>query len=367
MGTVLVAVLAGWLTLFTPPPVDGGKAAAPPQRPNVKRAQLSDDARIARAEELSRQGWALWQQRSLDEAAKKFEAAVELDPEAANSWNGLGWARFNSGDAEAAIEAFEKCVTLEPNHPAALNGLGQAFLSQREYVKAEKFLLKAAPKASAAWFGLARLYMLTGKYDKAQTWIDKALGEQPNDEALKQLLVAAQKGELPAELRSQIEPPPKPADAPAAKLAMEGWQQFNQGKARSAERSFRRALAKDPENLPAINGLGFVLLNTGKTAEAKALFEKYLEIEPDAAGPMNGLARCLKEEGQVDEAIVLWEKMAKKYPGPTAATYGLASTYTERKQYDKAIPFWEELVKSDAQNEEYTKGLAEAKRAAQAK
>ena len=48
--------------------------------------------------------------------------------------------------------------------------------------------------------------MLTGKFDKAQTWIKKALTQQPNDETLKQCLAAAQKGELPAELRKQIEP-----------------------------------------------------------------------------------------------------------------------------------------------------------------
>ena len=49
-----------------------------------------------------------------------------------------------------------------------------------------------------------------------------------------------------------------------------------EGKARSAVLSFQRALAKDPENLPAMNGLAFSQLNMGKPAEAKVLFEKYL-------------------------------------------------------------------------------------------
>ena len=79
-------------------------------------------------------------------------------------------------------------------------------------------------------------------------------------------------------------------------------------------------LAKDPENLSAMNGLGFLLLNSGKTAEAKVLSRSTSRWNPMRAGPMNGLARCLKEEGKVDEAIALWEKMDKKYPGPNAAT-----------------------------------------------
>ena len=115
----------------------------------------------------------MWQQRKLGEAEKKFETAVELDPNNANSWNGLGWARFNNGDSKEAIAAFEKCVTLEPSHAAGLNGLGQADLSERDYAKAEKFLLKAAPNAPAAWYGLSRLYLLTGKFDKAKTWTGK--------------------------------------------------------------------------------------------------------------------------------------------------------------------------------------------------
>jgi len=357
MGTVLIAALAGWLTMFSPPPQESG-AKAP-----VKNTHLGEDAKIERAEEIGKQGWALFQGGKPADAAKKFEASVALDPESANAWNGLGWSRFNSGNRGGAVEAFEKCVALEPDHPAGLNGLGQVYLSQREYEKSEKYLLKAAPQAPAAWYGLSRLYMLTGKFDKAQTWINKALTQQPNDDALKQCLAAAQKGELPAELRKQIEPE-KLDSSPATRIAVEGWRQFSAGNARSAERSFRRALAKDPENLSAMNGLGFVLVNVGKTAEAKKLFEKYLEKEPDAPGPMNGLARCLKDEGKIDEAIALWEKMHKKYPGPTAASVGLATTYSEKKEYAKALPYYEELVKSQPDSQEFKDGLEAAKKGA---
>ena len=181
------------------------------------------------------------------------------------------------------------------------------------------------------------------------------------------MLAAAKQGKLPDDLRSQIEPLGKPDKSPDVQAAAEGWRQFNEGKFRSAERSFRRALAKDPENVAALNGLGFCLLDTGKAASAKQYFEKCLKLEPDAAGPMNGLARCLKAEGKVDEAIALWERMHKKYPGPNAAAVGLAMTYAERKEFDKALPLFEELVKSQPENEEFRKGLEAAKAGATAK
>ena len=360
MGSTLVAVLAGWLTLAGQQAADssagGSQTTAAPAGQT-----LDEDARIERGEELAQQGWLLWQEGKMGEAAAKFDEAVAMDADNANAWNGLGWARFNGGDSEAAVPAFEKCVELEPEHPAGLNGLGQVYLSWGEFEKAEKYLVKAAPKASAAHYGLARLYLLTGDYEKAQRWIRRSLREQPGDETLKAMLAAARKKQVPDELKQQIAPVGKPEKSPSGDAAAAGWRLFNEGKFRSAERSFRRALAKDPENLAAMNGLGFILLNSGRTAGAKEYFEKYLKIEPDSPGPMNGLARCLKEEGKVDEAIALWEKMYEKYPGPNAAAVGLAMTYLERNEHAKALPYFEELVKSQPDNEEFKKGLEAAK------
>jgi pentatricopeptide repeat protein len=366
MGSTLLAVLAGWLTLAGEPQQAGSSAGGSPSGATTAAEQpLDEDARIERAEGIAMEGWQLWQLRKLAEAAAKFEEAVALDPENANAWNGLGWARFNGGESEEAVPAFEKCVELEPEHPAGLNGLGQVYLSWGEFETAEKYLTKAAPKASAAHFGLARLYLLTGDYEKAQRWIRRSLREQPGDETLKAMLAAARKKQLPDDLKQQIAPVGKPEKSPSTDAAAAGWRLFNEGKMRSAERSFRKALAKDPENLAAINGLGFILLNSGRTAQAKEYFEKYLKIEPDSPGPMNGLARCLKEEGKVDEAIALWEKMHEKYPGPNAAAVGLAMTYLELKEYDKALPHFEELVKAMPDNEEFKKGLEAAKKGAE--
>jgi Flp pilus assembly protein TadD len=354
---------------------------APAERPADRAAPADKRDAVARADTHAAQGWQLWRQQKMAEAAQEFEQAVALDPDSANSWNGLGWARFNSGDVESAIKAFERCLELDRNHPAGLNGLGQAYFMWGELDKAEKYLLKSAkpPAASAAWHGLAKLYLLNGKYDLAQKWIrtclrglNKPVGvlgisEQEKEQQqsmLKEMLAAAKAGQVPDALRRRIEPPGKPANSAAARAASEGWQQFNAGQLRAAELSFNRALAKDPENLAAMNGLGFLLLNTGKTAEAKQLFERYLELEPDAAGPMNGLARCLKSEGQVEDAVALWEKMYKLYPGPNAAAVGLAQTYVEQKEYAKALPYFEELVKAMPDNEEFSKGLEAAKQGA---
>jgi serine/threonine protein kinase/tetratricopeptide (TPR) repeat protein len=162
------------------------------------------------ASRLTQEGWQLWQAGKLNEAAAKFQQAVQLAPNDANAWNGLGWATFNSGKSQEAEKAFQRAVSLEPGHPAALNGLGQIYLSQGKYDEAETYLLKAAPQASAAWFGLARLYLLQGKFDQAGEWAQKVVDSGQGDEIVRKMLAAATDKKLSEGLRVTLEPSPAP-------------------------------------------------------------------------------------------------------------------------------------------------------------
>lgn len=156
---------------------------------------------------LAKEGWRLWGTGKPAEAAAKFQEAVKLDPRDANAWNGLGWTSFNSGQSEEAEKAFEKVLAIAPDHPAALNGLGQIHLSRREYKKAEPFLKKAADrKATAAWYGLARIYLLQGRYSDAEKYAQMLVDSTQADEVGKQMLAAARARELSKGLRATIEP-----------------------------------------------------------------------------------------------------------------------------------------------------------------
>ena len=354
MSGLLIAILAGWLVI-------GGQVRVDAKDPgSLEPSATSDpsDLDVERAEQQAEEGWALWRQRKFAASAEKFEAAVELDPESSNAWNGLGWSRFNGGESEKAIVAFQKCVALEPKHPAALNGLGQIYQMWEEYDRAEKYLLMAAPPAPAAWHGLTRMYLLQGKFDEAEPWAAKVIAQNPADPTARKMLAAAQAGKLDNGLRRLIQPPGKPTAKSSD--ATRGWAMFNQGRMRTAERLFRRALEADDKNMAALNGLGFCLLNQGNHEQAKSTFERYLKIEPDSPGPMNGLARCLKAEGKVDEAVALWEKVLEDYPGPNAATTGLAQTYLERQEYAKAAEYFQQLVDSAPDNAMYRQSLKSA-------
>jgi Flp pilus assembly protein TadD len=143
----------------------------------------------------------------MNQAAAKFQQAVQLTPDNAYAWNGLGWATFNSGKTPEAESAFQKAISLDTNQPGALNGLGQIYLSQGKYAQAETYLLKAAPAAPAAWYGLTRLYLLEGKFEQAENWAQKVVDSGQADDLARQMLKAAQEKQLSEGLRFRIEPP----------------------------------------------------------------------------------------------------------------------------------------------------------------
>ena len=140
----------------------------------VDAEQITEDPNVTLSRKLTDDdGWPLLKSGKLAEAEAKFKQAIELNPRNATAWSGLGWSQFNAGKGDEAIHAFDKAVKLEPDHLSALNGLGQIYLSQGKYSAAEWFLLQAARHAPAAWFGLARLYLLQGKFG-----IGRDLGEK---------------------------------------------------------------------------------------------------------------------------------------------------------------------------------------------
>lgn len=206
-----IALLSGGLVMITagivialsllnsPSTQPADDAAAPTTQPSPQDA--------AKAEDLSVQGWQLWQERKLAEAEQAFAQSAKLDPDAPNTWNGLGWSQMNQGKRLDAAESFQKCVALQPDHPAALNGLGWLSFGKREYDAAEKYWLHAAktPGASAAWTGLAQLYLLQGKFDDAKVWAQKLVNAGNAD--ARPLLDAANAKKLDDSLRQKIEPP----------------------------------------------------------------------------------------------------------------------------------------------------------------
>ncbi len=324
-----------------------GTGAAPPSPPPGVVATTSPTPPVysGDADALRQQGWLLFQGRQYADGATLFQRAVTFDPQMGDAWSGLGWCQFMLGQSDKAEAAFDKALALQPDYASSLNGLGWVFFGRSQFDRAEGFWLKAT-NSSGAESGLSKMYLLEGKWDDAAKYALKVIDASDLTSAdrteAKTWLQAARNRNLPSDLRSRILP--AAAQAAQSTSAQDGWAAWNRGDLVSAKKLFEQALAENPNEDAALNGLGWVLLRTGRANEAKTKFEADLKINPDNGGAMNGLAQIDRQQGRLDDAIALWEKMVQKFPGVNAATYGLASAYMSEREYDKAIPLYEQIV-----------------------
>lgn len=309
-------------------------------------SKSSDAASVTTAEERGAQGWAHWRSGNHSVAELKFNQALEAAPEDADLWNGLGWSQIGQQKYDDAIESFQKCVKLDESHAAGLNGLGQAYLAKRAYDLAEPYLSRARKNgATAASWGLVRIYLLQGEYDNAQRALEKLDRTGLDEELVNALVKAAEERKLDDGLRSKLEPMLLVQDgdlddgATAEVHAAKGWQLFQEGNNAEAEKAFRKALAKDDSLEQAKNGLGFCLLNQGNTEEAQPIFEALVKANSKHGGYVNGLARCHENSGNLAEAVKLWKTLEKGFGPPDALTWGIARSLVKLKEYDQAMPY----------------------------
>ena len=159
------------------------------------------------SDQYTQQGWQLWKDRKLPEAAAAFKNAIEVNPRNAEAWTGHGWAVLNNGNTVDAENDFKKALSLNPRHPAALNGLGQIYLSQKKYDEAETYLTRLAGKSvPSACSDLAKAYLLQDKFDEAETWAQMAVDSGHADDLAKEILAAATSKRISDDLRAKIEP-----------------------------------------------------------------------------------------------------------------------------------------------------------------
>ncbi len=129
----------------------GSAPSASPSAPTESRAAAEDP--VAAAQRLYNDGVKLVQKadkisddaKKADKgyvaALKKFESAVERNPQQAEGWNYVGYCRRKTGDHGGALGAYDEALRLKPGFPEALEYRGHAYLglgriadSQRDYV-----------------------------------------------------------------------------------------------------------------------------------------------------------------------------------------------------------------------------------------
>lgn len=128
---------------------------------------------------------------------------------------------------------------------------------------------------------------------------------------------------------------PQKADQ-ALSLSSEGWELWQAGKLEAAAEKFRQAVALDPTNANAFNGLGWAEFNGGDAKAAEEAFDKCLALQKDHPAALNGLGQIAFARHDFAAAEKHWLKAAKDAP---AASASLAKLYLLQGKYDPAAKY----------------------------
>lgn len=145
---------------------------------------------------LDRLGVEMLKKQKYVEAAGYFEKASTVNAKSSNSWYGLSFARYAQKQIPASIEAGKKAADLAPDSADINLMLGIAQRQGRNYIDAERAMLKAKKLsngllADASW-NLALLYVYNLKNtrlaaDELENYL-KVKPDHPDAEKIKRLI-----------------------------------------------------------------------------------------------------------------------------------------------------------------------------------
>lgn len=264
-------------------------------------------------EPYERLGWSEYQQARDVDARKHFEYALSLSTERTLSLYGAGLAAYRLGDYEESIAHLTRLIEIEPMHADAYEYLGLAEYRLGQYEASSEHLTRAYiynPKNAAVSYYLGRIhsfqgeassaiqnfneaeelgfdpgslayarglaYMQAGEYESALADLQKASSLHPTRKEVNLSLAkvfyllkdyAAAQGQL-ADVQTEV-----PAEFQSEYLALSGWVGLRQGYPDAARDHFNRWLNLTPNNVYALNALGWAAYYAGDCQTASFYFE----------------------------------------------------------------------------------------------
>lgn len=228
----------------------------------------------------------LMELRRYDAALKELMEALKHDPENVSVYENLCWCFYKQKQYTVAEEWAGKVVAASPDSYSGYYYLSICAGSQGQLDKAHKHINQALG-CNPYWSGLygykAELFIAEEEWEKAEEEARRGLAINPDDRVCQKNLTAAltklrAKGKLEESLKIALQRSPDDANTHLSA----GWSLLETGKIKAARQHFETALAKNPEEPLAKEGLLEVI--KGKNP----LYRLFLKIDfAIAARPYN--------------------------------------------------------------------------------
>jgi cellulose synthase operon protein C len=249
-------------------------------------------ARVARIEfDLRR--------RDSKSALAAAQAALSAVPDDPQLLSVLGAAQVMAGDLNQAINTFRRLAQLQTQNPVPLLQLAEAQAAANEFpaaIESERKAIALKPDLAPAWALLARTYIASGHADTALAEAKKLQREQP-----KNVLGFALEGEIQAAQKKWPDAAAAYRDAlarlPNAQIAARYYTTLQAaGKGGEAKAMAAKWMNEHPDEaaLPAV--LAEQDLSQGRVDDAIAAYQRVLKIDPDNVIALNNLGWTLTEK-----------------------------------------------------------------------
>jgi tetratricopeptide (TPR) repeat protein len=259
-------------------------------------------------------GTILFNQDNLAEAIQRFERALQIKPDSADTLNNLGGALARQGKLDKAIQYYDRALQLKPDDVEAQNNLGVALADQGKFDEAVRHYERALqldPDYAEAHNNLGITLADQGKLDEAIQHYERVLQLKPDY----------------AEAHNNL-----------------GIALADQGKLDEAIQHFERALQLKPDYVEAHYNLGFALADQGKLDKAIQQYERALQLKPDYAEAHCNLGFALANQGKLDEAIQQYELALRLKPDYADALINLGNALANQHKFDEAIQRYERAL-----------------------
>lgn len=313
------------------------------------------------------------------EVRQALSAANEADRVVQNHADimmALARAQEAAGEVQQALATYGKVVSVRPNFAPAYLGMGELQLRMRDAQGAGNSFRRAKlimPDSLRVASGLVRSELLAGRYDAAlvqareiaarrkelpigqllEAEVELARGRpavaaEAFAAALRRkgstssvaavaydnLLRAGQRERAEAIAADWLAAHPGDVDF----LASAGRAAMAAGDLATAERRFREVIARQPDHVPALNNLAWLLV-TQKRSGAVELAERARARQPDSPPVLDTLAQALVAEGRLDRAAEMQQLAIQKRgsSAPSDYNFALARIYLAQGKKDLAL------------------------------
>lgn len=264
----------------------------------------------------------------------------------------LGFAYQELGQFDKAISTFEDARKVSPTDQAFLGYLIQAHIGAKNFGAAAE-LAHAARANAPEDLRLARLESMAlrraGKVDQGlailEAFARRADSEANAHIALAQAYADANRGAQAIRTLQQAQAKFPEATGISFEL---GTVLDKQKKFSESEAVFRQLIAREPQNAPALNYLGYMLAERGeRLGESVEFIKRALAIEPDNGSYLDSIGWAYFKDGKLQLALENLQKAAEQLHGNSVIQDHYGEVLFRLGRFDDAIGAWTRALSGD--------------------